>query len=278
MFSFLIASHLFKLIDSEDKIEHAINDLGNYNIIEHQSGQRIITFLSAFLNLKSGRKKELLKKIKIKIKKDRPYSPWLRYIIPNLTPIVPSITNLKKINSWSIKPLSFKKDMVLIPGTTHPQIEPFLISQTEVTNSQFLDFLRNTEDFIIENKTKMNAYGLYWTRKHKSNISNVETVNSYIEVINDYHLLLWVRNNSPIGKETHPVVYISWFAAAYYCNWLSLKRKLPMYYNFKTNTYNKLKAVVFQKNNAGYRLPTTIEWEVAAREGDFKIKHHGTNI
>jgi formylglycine-generating enzyme required for sulfatase activity len=57
----------------------------------------------------------------------------------------------------------------------------------------------------------------------------------------------WKGGKPPKGKEDHPVVYVSWYAAMTFCDWLS-------------EVTSKL-----------YRLPSEAEWEKAARGTDGRI-------
>ena len=71
-----------------------------------------------------------------------------------------------------------------------------------------------------------------------------------------------IEGNS-LNRDDQPAASLSWEDAALYCNWLSEKARLPLFYK----TLNG-RVIGFNAASHGYRLPTEAEWAWVARMKD----------
>lgn len=73
------------------------------------------------------------------------------------------------------------------------------------------------------------------------------------------------------GRGKRPVVWVNWYRAIDYCNWLSEKEGLERVYSISNSQ------VTANWKANGYRLPTEAEWEFAARSRGSNDKWSGTS-
>jgi sulfatase modifying factor 1 len=123
-------------------------------------------------------------------------------------------------------------------------LDAFLMDKYEVSNTKFADFLNNTTVTVGSGGYVYQVGGagqlICW-------LSNGLTHNGSAFVID-------------AGKDHHPVVKVTWYGAALYCNYLStLNGRTPCY---DETTFS------CDFTADGFRLPTEAEWEYASRGGE----------
>lgn len=90
-------------------------------------------------------------------------------------------------------------------------------------------------------------------------IATTETTNAQFRLFLEGHDSGQIEGNS-LNREHQPVTQISWQQAARFCNWLSAREGLPLFYRDNQGIING-----YNPSSTGYRLPSESEWSFAAR-------------
>jgi sulfatase modifying factor 1 len=156
-------------------------------------------------------------------------------------------------------------DMVLVPGGSflmgnsfeggdederpvhEVRLSSYLIGRHEVTVGEFRQFVEAT-GYVTTAEQGEGASVFVGTKVEKRPDANWP--NPYFE-----------------QDDRHPVVCVSWYDAAEYCNWRSRKERLQPCYAGSGDEIT----CDFAAN--GYRLPTEAEWEYAARSRGKRVKY-----
>jgi len=100
------------------------------------------------------------------------------------------------------------------------------------------------------------------TMKRLYYLGTEEVTNAQFKVFAAGHDSGSFKENA-LDKDDQPAVDLSWEEAALFCNWLSRREKLPVFYQVE---FGKVQG--FNTQATGYRLPTEAEWACAARQID----------
>ena len=167
-------------------------------------------------------------------------------------------------------------DMTFIPGGTFQMgdtldegnddetpvhtvtLDAFYMGKYEITNQQYCAFLNSAYDAC---DIKVDG-GIVYTSSDDSNsypYCNTHTVNPHTQIDYSDGVFSVRTKGGATDMSNHPMVMVSWFGAAAFCNWKSEQESLEPCYNVSIWTCDFTKT--------GFRLPTEAEWEHAARGG-----------
>jgi len=136
-------------------------------------------------------------------------------------------------------------------------LDAFFMSKYEITNSQYCDYLNDANSLgLIEVRNGV----VYASPGGTDPYCDTHSYDTYSQIdYNDVSGNFSVREKGGRDMSDDPMVEVSWYGAAAYCNWRSSEEGYENCYNLSTWGCD------FSKH--GYRLATEAEWEYATRGG-----------
>ena len=140
-------------------------------------------------------------------------------------------------------------------------VDSFFMSKYEITNQQYCDYLNDANSLgqikvvsgvVYASSDGSNSYPYCDTHSYDSQ--------SQIDYSGGVFSVMTKPEVGGRDMSDDPMVEVSWYGAASYCNWRSSEEGYDSCYNLSTWECD------FSKN--GYRLATEAEWEYAARGGE----------
>ena len=140
-------------------------------------------------------------------------------------------------------------------------LDSFFTSKYEITNQQYCEYLNSA---ILAGDIKV-VDGIVYGFKDTANsypYCDTHSYSDYSQIdYNNVSKTFSVRTKGERDMSDDPMVTVSWYGAAAYCNWRSEQAGYETCYNPSTWECNF--------STHGYRLPTEAEWEYIARGGEY---------
>ncbi|QHI38652.1 hypothetical protein IMCC3317_40460 [Kordia antarctica] len=251
--SLFVALNILKKISFE-RSDKGFDMLGKYDYSKNNQGRTFLFILNKLIDKEMSKTTKLVNlrnRLLSVFENSYAYNPSTRFLKKNLELLDNKYVGTIDVpDSWTNDIVDVEKNFVLIP-TFKNKLIPFKVSITPVTNGEFKDFV-NSE------------FGSGWGKHNKQK-------NEFRDILNVYHLHTWKDEESIKKTLDHPVVYIGWYASAFYCNYLSKIKGLDLFYRFSIMN----EKIFVEKNlgSDGYRLLTKEEWGFLERDENPKALH-----